>query len=237
MTHKPHFPSWTRIALAATLTAIALAACGSGGSLRRLCVVDDASESTQYVEPNYENWLSTNVTAVANDGGTVDVVVVTGRPLSQSQPMTQNFSSDTGQENSATREADVSSFLDEVQSAVSAAQTGSSDPTMGSGIIEGLNLYAGKGCTSLAALTDGYENEAVNIYKQNILTPSGRAELIGRLEREHLTPDFRGVELALPFGGYEPQGSSLSQARVAALPAFWDSYASHSQAHLEWRNG
>jgi hypothetical protein len=199
--------------------------------------VEDASGSTQYAIADYQNWLTKNVTSVASGGGSVAVVVATGQPLSQSDLMSAAFNGETGEEDTAQRQADVGSFLDQVQSAVSSAQTGSSDPTPGSGIVEGLDLFSGRHCTAIAALSDGYENESVNVYTQDILSGSGRAALVARLTHDHLTPDFQDVPLELPYGGFEPQGSSLSPARVEALPMFWAAYAKRTHTHLEWRNG
>jgi hypothetical protein len=220
-------------ALAATLAVvISLSGCGDGRSIT--CAVVDISGSTALARGEYFPRLRTDIEAVAAKGGTALVVAANGNPLVESRIDEQSFDGLQGTERANERDAKVGAFMETVQLDAQAAVT---SPTPGSGIVGALNLFDGKGCGLIIVYSDGIERADISPDTEDILTASGRARIVDRLASEGRVPDLRGARISFPFGGYVPQGTKLSQERVAALHPLWQAYARRANAKLVgWRD-
>jgi len=222
------------ILISAAILTTAVAACG--GSTQPACIVIDASKSTRYAVYDYLGRFDRESAAVAEAGGSLAVVVATGEPMVESDvEVSEDFGELGGADRTSQRAAAVEDFTRGVHRGTRLASTGLANPSSGSGIVAAVSLVAGQGCASIEALSDGLEAADVRMKREDILTPSGRARLLDRLEARGLLPDLSGVELRFPFGGYLPQGTSIPKARLDAVPKFWTDYSDRTGAVLVWQ--
>jgi hypothetical protein len=226
---------WRAMATAAAvaLVVLSLAACGAKPTR---CEVIDVSFSTTFVRTDYMERFAADLTATADAGGRVVAVVVSGNPLVESNPKSQSFAGFEGTERSGERSGMVAAFTEIVQADIEQAGSGVRNPTKGSGILAGIALMGSGNCDSITVLSDGLERSDIVVDKDDILTEPGRARLIDQLDARGRVPNLQGAELRFPFGGYVPQGSTLTRERVGALPKFWKAYADRAHASFSWRN-
>jgi hypothetical protein len=219
--------------LAGVLAALAI---GCGGSSKSACVVVDASHSTRFALPTYLEQLEEAVQDRAGAGEAVAAVVATGEPLVEANVETADFAGLDGNEKSGERNERIDEFLGGVEDGARAASARSAALAPGSGILAAISLVAKQGCGSVLALSDGLEAADVRMKVDDILGEDGRQELLDRLQQRGRLPDLSGVEVSFPFGGYLPQGTEISKARLAAVPQFWEAYAERAGASLSWRS-
>jgi hypothetical protein len=228
-----------RIAIcAACVLVVLLAGCGrsagSGGDTA--CVVLDASASTRYIVPHYLGELGEEVDRAAEAGGTVAVLVATGRPGTEATVEEESFDGLTGVEMQGSRAMAVRHFLGKTDALDETAREGGADPTAGSAIVEAIGVVSeGRSCGSIVVLSDGLETRAFQSKSAGIADPSRRRALVARLRGEGLVPELDGAVLAFPFGGALPQGTAIGQAILRALPEFWSEYAHAAGGAFAWR--
>ncbi|HKO39311.1 MAG TPA: hypothetical protein VJU14_13185 [Solirubrobacterales bacterium] len=221
--------------VAVLAVAAALMGCG-GGSESPACVVIDASKSTRFAIYDYLPRFRSEAEATAGAGGSIAAVAVTGEPLVEADV---KVSEDFGELGNADQVSQLLNAVEEFTSGVERsarlASAGVTRPSEGSGIVAGIALASGQDCASVEVLSDGLEAADVRMKIEDIVSASGRDEILDRLEARDLLPDLEGIELRFPFGGYLPQGTSIPKARLDAVPKFWTDYADRTGAVLVWR--
>jgi hypothetical protein len=214
-----------------------LSGCGGiGGKAQTACIAFDASHSTRYVEPEYERMLRERVEKVADEGGTVDAIVLTGAPKVEAIVRSEDFSDLTGEEQQGERSRAVSTFTGRVASEARQSLLGRQDPTRGSGIVDGIDLLAEQGgCDSVVALSDGLETSAFHAEHADLGNSAARRRLVERLGKQGLVPALGGDVIFFPLGGVLPQGTNIPAAVLDGLRSFWQEYAVAAGASLAWR--
>lgn len=215
--------------------ALTVAACGSG-SAHPACIVMDASHSTRYALFDYTRRFRAMLEKTADAGGSLAVVVMTGNPIVESDiEQSADFGALTAVDQTSERAAAVDDFASGVDRSVRLASAGVRDPSPGSGIVAAIALIARQGCASVEVLSDGLEAADVHMKLEDIVSAKGRGQILDRLSSRELIPDLAGAELRFPLGGYLPQGTAISKARLDAVPKFWKAYADRANASLGWR--
>lgn len=228
----------TKLRIAASLVAAAslvTGVLGCGASNRSACVVIDASRSTRYALSDYLEQFEKTLEDSADAGGSMAVVVATGDPLVESSVEQVEFDGLTGTEQTSNRTNAAGNFASRIERAARLAAAGVQNPTPGSGILASIALVADRRCTSITAFSDGLETTEIRMKRDDILTARDRERLLDGLANRGLLPDLNGVELRFPLGGFLPQGTAISRARLDAVPMFWRAYAGRTGASLTWR--
>lgn len=233
--------TWLRIGVVGLVlgaAAIGAAGCaGVGDDPQTACVVFDASKSTRFIVPRYQEHLEAEANEVAESGGTIATVVVTGDPSVEAVPVSEDFSGLTGDEKEGERERKVRQFTADVESEVTSSALGVDNPSGGSGIVAGVALLAEHtNCDSVLALSDGLETDAFASKTAGVGDPANRARILRRLEGERLVPELDGKTLLFPFGGTLPQGTAIPPETLAGVRSFWDEYAEATGMALAWRS-
>ncbi len=224
------------VAAVVTAAGLAVAVTACGGSSSTACVVIDASKSTRFAIYDYGGRFHREASAIADSGGTIAVVTATGEPLVESDvEVSQDFGDLSGVDRTSQRVTAIEEFIRGVDRTTRLASSGQIGPSSGSGIVAAISLIARQGCSSMEVLSDGLEASDIHMKREDILSPSGRAALLDRLDTRNLLPDLAGIELRFPLGGYVPQGTAIPKARLDALPKFWTDYAERTDAELSWR--
>lgn len=227
----------TRVFAALVSVAIlGFAIAGCGGATHPACVAIDASESTRYALFDYTKRFQQLLGETAESGGSLAVVITTGDPLVESDiEKSIDFGGLTELDQTSERNAAVDEFARQVNRNVRLAVSGVTNPSPGSGIIAAIALLAGQGCASIEMLSDGLEAADVHMKQDDIVTSSGRNQLLDRLDAQGRLPDLESIDLHFPLGGYLPQGTDISKERLDAVPRFWEAYAQRANASLSWR--
>lgn len=200
------------------------------------CVPIDGSQSARFALVYYQERLRALLGDVASDGGTIRAMVAVGDPSVEANPRTADFSDLTGVERESDRQAAIDGFITDLQTDLQAAAAGTQNPTPGSGIVKAINVLADAGrCDQVVALADGLENSSFRVSEEPIETEAGRASVIDRLDARGEIPDLEGAELSFPFGGFLPQGTTLDDRKLRALPLIWDDFADAAGAGFSWR--
>jgi hypothetical protein len=220
---------------ALVLTGAMLAVAVSGCDTSSVCAVTDASGSALYAQAEYRATLTAIVEHQAEVGGSVVHLVAKGQPQTEGDIDRASFSGLTGTERSGERENAIGEFLSEAKAEVARATAGDTSPSEGSGQVAALQLISGFDCDRIVLLTDALETTDFDAYSKDLLTAAGRAAMVDRLDRAGRLPDLDGIEVALPFALYVPQGTKLSRAGQVALELVWREIVERSGGTLRWR--
>ncbi len=224
------------VLLVVTLGAVVIGCAGMSTDHTVACEVVDSSKSTRYVQPHYEEILEGDAGEVADEGGLLVALVITGDPRVESIPEEADFADLTGVEKEGQRSSAIRLLLDEVDSEMRASALGGENPSSGSGIIGGIDLLGDRGdCDSITALSDGLETAAFHAGNEGVVSVGGRERIVQRLQANGLVPDLNGIDLAFPLGGVLPQGTDMSPANLVGVREFWSLYAETAGTTLIWR--
>lgn len=216
----------------AMLAIVLLTGC-SRGEAPTACVYLDVAGSTSVAQADYAEAVGQLVADAAKAGGAVRVAVGAGDPRTRSTVITQSFEGLDSLEESSRRAAAEAEVLDRVEEESDFASTGEGERPA-SAVAAGISSVADGTCATVTALTDGLETSAIDVYDDPITSTADRAAAIATLREQGVVPDLAGAALDMPFGGYVPQGSRLSDTRKAALEGLWHSYATAAGGRLSW---
>jgi hypothetical protein len=228
--------STTRIKTIALLTipaALQLLS-GCGGERQTLCITQDVTNPAQ--TEAYTSRMQDAVRRAADAQQDVKVVPFAGSPKTESQVVTGSFAD---VKDSRVR-IEVRTLLNRVDERVLDMQdTFNRDKrSPGSGVVDAIaKATEGAGCSAgVLALTDALELRQFDVYHDDIVSASGRSQIVDRIKDAGALPSLEGVKVTMPFGGIVPDGSEISKdpQRVNALPDIYREIVEAGGGNLEW---
>lgn len=210
---------------------LALIAMSSGAASAKQsgCAILDVSESTQDVRGAYTEEFAEFATDLANNGtGKVCVILAAADPLAEAPPLDRSVAPLPAQVNTPEGPVEIEEKVLKLTEEVVHLFEEPPIDEQGSGLVEAANVAAkrlGPG-DRLLILSDGLQwSKGVGHLIKMDLSPTGIETLIGRLRREGLLPDLRGVHLEFPLMLYHPDGIVATPAQKKHVIAFWEAWA------------
>lgn len=217
-------------AVAAAIGAGALVS-GCGGNKPAFCAYVDAERSTSDLRQTYMADLERRARDAAAAGRRIRILVGTGAPLTESLVRVAAFDDLTSPEQQPDRDARLADLVAQAEDDAIDADLGIGSPSRGSSIAAGMTQLAVNGACAkgtLVAYTDGLQTVTISVYRDDIESVAGRADLVQRLRAAGAVADLGGADVEMPFGGLVKAGSILGASRKPALDDLFREWTSES---------
>lgn len=201
-----------------------------------VCIALDSTNPS--IAGLYLGRLELETRRAAHDGATVKAFAFAGAAKVESVPTLQEFEAGASRRAVRTAVHDVRRAVSQASIDLQTAQAGTRKRAAGSGVLEAITKAdEGSGCQRIVVLSDGLDRRAFDAYGADVLTRSGRADILDSIRQRNLLPELDGVRaVEFPYGGIVPTGSEISKdpARVDALELTWTGIVDAAGSTLRW---
>lgn len=211
-----------------------VAGCGGEDPPKRIAIID-VSGSTVDARDDYLNDFRKTTRELALEKGTLHVIVIGGKPLTESKPLPVTFSTE---ENGRLAEADLLSQAETVIGQVQYLLENPPVENRDTALIRAFVLAAGseagrtEGPLDIVVYSDGIEySEDLDMFNDP-LDDAAITTKLDRLEADKLIPTLTGVPVRFVLPGLQHKGPEVDMIQVES---FWRAWGERSGATVTWR--